>query len=345
MPALFKAHPFIDWDYTNPLMTRPKSDGKRRIIVDLSFPKGLGVNAAVVKGLVFGNRVRHILPTVEQAIDIARSFGFQLSAGVIDIERAYQNFRSDPLDWPLLMIRANHTYFVDMALPFGARLSSLYVQQIPEFVVRVLASRGITALVYLDDVFLLFSKESDAQARFKEAMYIIRSLGLPINYGKLTPPATQVVWLGVKFDFAMNTVSIPQKKVDELLEIIEQFSCCQYISYQQTQSIIGRISHIARVIPPARVFMVRVLAQLRDSDGSVVYINHALLSDLKWFPSYFASHNATSMMGTGRIVMVIEADSSLEAGGAVTDQGAYYIHPYTHRLTKTHSICQLEALN
>lgn len=341
----FAHSPFESWDYTNPIMTRPKADGNRRIIVDLSHPKGAGVNSAVIKGMVFGNHIHHVLPTVQQAIAIARSFGFELSAGVIDIERAYRNFRSDPLDWPLLMIQAEGHYFVDLALPFGARLSSLYVQQLAEFIVRVLAARGITALVYLDDVYLLFPAESNSQSQFAEAMYIIRTLGLPINYGKLIPPSTRLVWLGVQFDFIERTVSIPQYKVDELTTVIRQFSCCQHITYQQTQSIIGRIAHIARVIPPARVFMARILAQLRDSDGSMVYINHGVLSDFRWFLSYFARHNATSMMGTGHIRLVIQADSSLEAGGAFTDDGRCYIYEYSPNLRRTNNICQLEALN
>lgn len=47
---------------------------------------------------------------------------------VIDIERAYRNYRSDPIDWPLLVISFDGQFYIDLGLPFGARLSSIYVQ-------------------------------------------------------------------------------------------------------------------------------------------------------------------------------------------------------------------------
>lgn len=183
-------------------MSRPKANNKRRIIVDLSYPQGQSVNSAVCKGLAFGKYISHCLPIVEQALHHSRSLGFDASAGVIYIERTYRNFRPDPLDCPLLMVSmAEGSFYVDLALPFGARLSSLYVQQLAEFIMGVLRLKGIIGLVYLNDVFLLFPNHLDADVQFAEAMNIVCSLGLPINYTKLLPPKTQAIWLGVLFNF------------------------------------------------------------------------------------------------------------------------------------------------
>lgn len=129
MVGPFPTHPFPDWSYTNPLMSRPKANTtKRRIIVDLSYPEGSGINSFVTKNHIFGVEIQHTLPAVEQALDIAKLFDFDVYVGIVDIERAYRNFGTDPLDWPLSVIEVQQNFYLDVALPFGARLSSLYMQ-------------------------------------------------------------------------------------------------------------------------------------------------------------------------------------------------------------------------
>lgn len=51
----FDVPPFTPWTNISPIMTRPKADStKRRIIVDLSFPRDDNVNAHVHKNMIFG---------------------------------------------------------------------------------------------------------------------------------------------------------------------------------------------------------------------------------------------------------------------------------------------------
>lgn len=341
----FTQHPFPNSHYVNPLMTRAKNESNdRRIIVDLAFPEGNGINAHVRKNCVFGELQSHVLPSTQDAVRMAKLLDMNVLVAVIDIERAYRNYRSDPIDWPLLVISFDDQYYIDLGLPFGARLSSLYVQRIANFIVKILTSKGILCAMYLDDLFLVCHNKADVHKQFGQAMAIVRSLGLPINYKKLISPTTQAIWLGVYFNFDVHTISIPRKKVDELLTVIDHIQSCQSITYKQTQSIVGRIAHLARVIPAARIFMARILDQLRASDRITVYINHAILADLKWFKTYFLAHNATSLIDLSPPALVIEADSSMVAGGAWTD-GRYYIYNYPPGVSASHNICQLEALN
>lgn len=95
----FERHPFPAVGHINPLMSRPKSDPKqRRIIVDLSFPPDAGINSKVYKGCVFGTFVPHTLPTIQHAVAAMRAQNLDVLMAVIDIERAYRNFRGDPID-------------------------------------------------------------------------------------------------------------------------------------------------------------------------------------------------------------------------------------------------------
>lgn len=141
-------------------MTRPKADSsKRRIIIDLSYPPGENVNMGVIKNNYYGAFLRHRLPRIDDVIQYAESQGFNIAMATIDIKRAYRNFLGCPLDYPLNTIRFQNQYFVDLAMPFGARTSSTYMQKIAEMVSRALAARGIANHIYLDDIILYFTPD------------------------------------------------------------------------------------------------------------------------------------------------------------------------------------------
>lgn len=97
------------------------------------------------KNALFGQPHTHDLPMVQ------KMFSFNCLIGVIDIQRAYRKVPSCPMDLPLLSIRYNGKYYVDSAMPFGARLSSMNMQKIAHFIVRALRSIGVIGFMFLDD--------------------------------------------------------------------------------------------------------------------------------------------------------------------------------------------------
>lgn len=165
-------------------MTRPKGEGdKRRVIVDLSYPPGNNVNDGVVKNNYYGTYISHVLPKMSDVVDEIVDRGFDVAIATVDIRRAYRNFPGCPLDLPLNVIKFESSYYIDLAMPFGARTSSCYMQKIAGAVSRALARRGIKTFIYLDDVILFFPP-----ARMREALAFIKSLGLPIAEEKSQSP-------------------------------------------------------------------------------------------------------------------------------------------------------------
>lgn len=58
------------------MLTRPKKEeGKRRVIVDLSFPEGEGVNAGIPKNVCEGENISYTLPTVADLGDLIAGAG------------------------------------------------------------------------------------------------------------------------------------------------------------------------------------------------------------------------------------------------------------------------------
>lgn len=341
----FDCSPFNQWTNISPLMSRPKADpGKRRIIVDLSFPRGDNVNAYVQKNLVFGQYWDHRLPTVQDAVAAIERMGFRTLLATIDIERAYRNIPVCPLDFPLLGIRVGNKTYIDVAMPFGARNSSLNMQCIAQYVVRALHMRDISCQMYLDDMILQLAPGQDAHARFAEVLALYRSLGLPISYSKLQPPAEHIIYLGVHIDIRARMLSIPNKKLQELLEITRWVLARQVVPKKIIQRVVGKINHVARCVHAARLFMARILAVLRDAHNeSHVHVDE-MRPDLPWFALFVHKYNGRSLMKSDTPNKVIKADSCLTGGGG-TDMARCYELVYTEKLAAAHHISTLEAIN
>lgn len=134
-------------------MLCPKRNSEERhIIADLSYPQQSSVNAYIMKNAVWGEARSHALPTVSEFVDRVKELGPGSYMSTVDISRAYKNFRSDPLDWPLLCAFWDQHYYCDVTLPFGARASSYHMQSVANALVYILEQQGVVACIYLDDI-------------------------------------------------------------------------------------------------------------------------------------------------------------------------------------------------
>ena len=69
-------------------------------------------------------------------------------------QRHHQGLVPTPLDpgnWPLICLKAQGRYFIDVNLPVGLGWAAIYCQNITTLVVRVLKEEGINTLAYTDD--------------------------------------------------------------------------------------------------------------------------------------------------------------------------------------------------
>lgn len=340
----FDKKPFV-WTSIAPLMTRPKNDGvKRRIIVDFSYPDDQGINGSISKNSVFGTYIEHVLPTVSDAVDCIVDSNFAVKLATIDLERAYRNFRVDPLDWPLTCIKHRDRYYVDTAVPFGSRLSSLYMQKIAQFVERALLARGIHLIMYLDDGLAIIHDNDDADKRLLEIINVIRDLGLPLAHEKIQPPSKRCRFLGIILDIQKRQLEIPLDKIREFKAKIKETIGCEFISKKQLQSVIGSINHLAKAVRHARLFMNRLLDTLRETPGERVMVCDQIKADLGWFETFLDQYNGKTIILTGEPTMVIEADSCMVGAGA-TNGTQCYMYTYPDKFKDTYHITQLEAMN
>ena len=98
----FSKPPISDM-HISPLMTREKPGGQhRRVIVDLSYPKGRGINAGIDKYSYLGSKFLLTLPSVDHITNKIKKLGRGALLYKIDISRAFRHLKIDPHDLDLL---------------------------------------------------------------------------------------------------------------------------------------------------------------------------------------------------------------------------------------------------
>ena len=148
----FMNTPFEPWCQFSPIMTRPKKNSvERRIIVDLSFPKGHSVNSGIRRGCYLGKELTYTLPSINNIIKKLHFKEPTQYLWTIDLARAYRQLRTDPLSVPLLGITFDTNKYFDIAPPFGCRTSSMACARTTNAVVHLMTNLGFYVICYLDD--------------------------------------------------------------------------------------------------------------------------------------------------------------------------------------------------
>ena len=342
----YNTPPFSPWFHISPLMTREKSDPtKRRVITDMSFPREKSVNAFIIKNTAMGDTRLHTLPTVDTFTKELRAIRSQAYMFTMDISRAYKNFRTCPLDWPLLGARWHAKYYLDISVPFGARGSSCHVQRVAEAVVYMLRAQGIRATMYLDDLIVVAPDRATCQNQFQTTRELFATLGLPEAEEKTQNPARKVRWLGIDISAQHMTLTIPRDKLQATIRLVNKCMKKVNITRKQLQSLLGKLLHLSKCVQPARIFVGRLLDALRSMRTNTTPMTNEMQADLAWFPQFASGWNGVALIPPTHPHRVIEVDACMGGIGGADDTRAYAMRlPQQHHAHK-HSINHLEALN
>ena len=198
--------------HCSPLLTRPKDNDKRRVILNLSHPHGNLVNSHVDKDLFDGSPFISKFPTVDNiASDIIECTDDPVLFKV-DEACAFRNLRVDPADSLKLGIKWRDNFYIDVGIAFGLTHGSVSFQILSDAIAYMMSKEDIQLRCYIDDYIVVVPK-SKAEGVFTRMCALLRGLGLPINQDKLTPPTKRLTCLGIDIDTKNNTLSISEDKL------------------------------------------------------------------------------------------------------------------------------------
>ena len=343
------AGPPVEGLQLSPLMTRPKKDSRyRRVIIDLSWPKGAAVNDGVDPSWYIDGPATITLPTADYMADRLLQLGKGAFLYKTDLARGYRQLRVDPHDWPLLGFQHRGAYFMDICPPFGLRSSAMCMQRTAEAIVYIHGLRGYYSRAYLDDFGGAEATEGGAHNALTTLQAVMTSLGVVEAKHKVHQPAQAMVWLGIHYDSRTMEMCIPAAKMEEVMAILLEWEGRTRATRRDLQRLLGLLQFVASVAPTVRAFSNRMLQNLRDTPHRGSHgLSLGFRKDLKFFLDLLPHFNGVRIIDKEELSYQgeIELDACLTGCGATVGE-QYYAEVFPPNvLAASHIIAHLELLN
>ena len=171
-------HPEHSLIHCSPILTRLKDKGKRRVILDLSYPKGFALNEQVDGSRFDGDLFCLKFPSIDDIVKEICSHKDDVVISKIDVARAFCNLRVDPADAIKLCILWKNDVYIDAVVAFGWVHGSAAFQRVSDAVTFIMANAGVKMFAYIDDYIIVSSKGS-GDDHFQRLASLLTELGLP----------------------------------------------------------------------------------------------------------------------------------------------------------------------
>ena len=309
--------PPIERLHVSPMMSRPKPDGTRRIIIDMSWPHGNSVNSHIPDNVFDDMEFQLRYPTVDNVVARIAAIGPEACLYKIDLKRAYRNLRTDPRDFTVLGLYWQGRRYVDVSIPFGIKTGASACQMVTDCITHLMASQTHWTCAYLDDVIGVATPASASNA-FTSLNNLIRTLGLPINQEKVVAPAQEMTCLGININAQSGTLTIPPDKVHNIKRLCNQWASKAYATRRSIQRLLGHLLYLHRCVHPSRLFVNRILQVLRMAPPQGrISLDAEFFRDINWFRRFLDKFNGvTKIHNTAAPARDLYVDASLQGIGA-----------------------------
>ena len=185
---------------------RRYSEGKWRLIVDLSSPDRMSVNDGIDPALCSLKYTR-----VEQVAEKVFKLGPGAQLAKIDVKSAYRIVPVHPDDRPLLGMLWQNRLYIDASLPFGLRSAPKLFNAIADTLEWIARHLGVEFLWhYLDDFITIGRPDSEECHLYLQALCeVCRRLGVPLASEKVESPSTCLSFLGIVIDSITLELRLP----------------------------------------------------------------------------------------------------------------------------------------
>lgn len=335
----FKSNPFDENLIISPLNSVPKKESnERRIIMDLSFPKGNAVNDYIDKNEYLGEFTQLIFPKVDDFVELIKQKGKGCLLFKKDLKRAYRQISIDPKDYNLVSFVWNKHVFCDTVLSMGLRSAANICQRTTNAISFIMLQVGIAILNYLDDLAGAEHKQK-AEFAYKCLGAVLLKCGFEEALNKACPPSEIMSFLGVLFNTVTMTMEIIPERLLEIHSLIKFWLNKDTASLKQVQSLLGKLNFIAPCVNPSRIFVSRLLLWLRsiyDSPEILHSIPHFVKKDIIWWDRFLPVYNGISLMEYEHWSApdgIFSSDSSLTGCGGFWN-GCYFHTKFPDRIMK-----------
>jgi hypothetical protein len=296
------------WDtIISPLMTAPKKPSSRRTVYDASFGD-FSLNNATPSNAYLGQPCVYTYPKIDDFRRMVLRCGRGCFLFKRDLARFFLQIPLDPVEYHRVGFLWRGLIFFFIGLAFGLRHSGLQGQKLTDALAWIHRRQGLetaeekqfNVINYSDDLGGCETNLTRAEESFNKLKVLMDDLGLEESSKKAESPSQELVYLGVMFDSVAMEMRVPPDKLAEIKSEIGQWSRKSTITRKNLQSLLGKLFWVSRVVRLARVFMGRLLQQLRDmantGDNLKVKLSAEARKDLKWWDRFLDHFNGIQMI-------------------------------------------------
>ena len=298
-------------DFVSNVFLREKSNGKFRMIVDLSE-----LNKCVKK-------IHFKMDSFTSVLDLLHKDAFLTS---VDLKDAYHSVPIFSNHRKFLTFLWEGRFFRFNVLPFGLTSAPRVFTKILKPVLASLREEGISCLAYIDDCLIVSDSFDEAGSHCTRLCDLLLSLGFSINYEKSSlVPSKAITFLGYQIDTTVMMVSPTQDKIDKTLDKIENILQKGPQKIREVARVIGTLvdlckgveygaGHI-RSLEKDKVFSLQRAGD-RGFEGSM-WLTKEAKEDLQWWRDSLPRGRRKIRSSAPSETMF--TDASLEGWGAVSD--------------------------
>ena len=289
--------PFKDKVGISPLSTRPKKESEdRRVILDLSFPIGEGVNDGIPKDSYMGFEAKLTFPRTDDFAFRIFQLGKDCLMFKVDLSRYFRQLPLDPGDYSLIGYTIDGKIYFDKVLPMDMRSAPYVAQRVTNAIAYIHRQMGFFLLNYVDD-FVSAEVKSRIWQGYRHLTKLLQELGVDTSKEKLVEPTTRMEFLGITFDSRELIMEIPKAKIEEIITELDTWLYKTSASRKEIESLVGKLQFAAKCVRMGRTFIVRLINWIRGLNRHEQHrIPLEARKDITWWRRFLQEYNGVSLM-------------------------------------------------
>lgn len=240
--------------------------------------------------------------------------------GKLDLSNCFLSFPLHPSVRRYFHFCFEGTLYQFTSMPFGLSTAPYVCTLLLSVLSFALTNLGISHIIYLDDILMIGKTRSLVQEQLALAQVEIARFGLIVNTTKTEGPSQVITFLGITLNSLATSLSCPPTRISELTTLLHSLRHQQIITRKHCESLIGKLSFAALVLPGARPFMRRMLdtvnACTTKRRSAPVRIDPGFREDVRFWLLHLSDWNGTQLWRSSRASpYCFASDASLNGFG------------------------------
>jgi Reverse transcriptase (RNA-dependent DNA polymerase) len=236
--------------------------------------------------------------------------------GKLDLSNCFLSFPLHPDVRQFFVFELDGQLYQFNRMPFGLSTAPRVCTQLLSVIAHELTQNGARFVRYLDDFLFVASSREQLTSILLAAQSTFAAFGLVVNPDKTEGPLQRISFLGIQLDSLACTLSCTTERVAELTALLRQLRNTRTIRRRDLESVIGKLSFAAQVLPGARPFMRHLLDMVHSckTRSTPVRTTPCFRADIRHWLIHLSSWNGRQQW-RAPAPFVFASDASLDGFG------------------------------